>query len=133
MASLPTDYLYSAEHEWVNSTDVKPGDVVRVGITQYAADQLGEIVYVELPEVGTEAEAGERAGEQDDGRDESTESVSDIYAPVSGEVVAVNEDLEDSAAVINDDPYGEGWIYEVRVTEAGPLMDAEAYAAENDD
>ncbi len=59
--------------------------------------------------------------------------MSDIYAPVSGEVVAVNEDLEDSAAVINDDPYGEGWIYEVRVTEAGPLMDAEAYAAENDD
>ena len=128
MASLPTDYLYSAEHEWVNSTDVKPGDVVCVGITQYAADQLGEIVYVELPEVGTEAEAGEPCGEV-----ESTKSVSDIYAPVSGEVVAVNEDLEDSAAVINDDPYGEGWIYEVRVTEAGPLMDAEAYAAENDD
>lgn len=128
MASLPTDYLYSAEHEWVNSTDVKPGDVVRVGITQYAADQLGEIVYVELPEVGTEAEAGEPCGEV-----ESTKSVSDIYAPVSGEVVAVNEDLEDSAAVINDDPYREGWIYEVRVTEAGPLMDAEAYAAENDD
>ncbi|MFL0447838.1 glycine cleavage system protein GcvH [Corynebacterium xerosis] len=128
MASLPTDYLYSAEHEWVNSTDVKPGDVVRVGITQYAADQLGEIVYVELPEVGAEAEAGEPCGEV-----ESTKSVSDIYAPVSGEVVAVNEDLEDSAAVINDDPYGEGWIYEVRVTEAGPLMDAEAYAAENDD
>ena len=128
MASLPTDYLYSAEHEWVNSTDVKPGDVVRVGITQYAADQLGEIVYVELPEVGTEAEAGEPCGEV-----ESTKSVSDIYAPVSGEVVAVNEDLEDSAAVINDDPYGEGWIYEVRVTGVGPLMDAEAYAAENDD
>ena len=128
MASLPTDYLYSAEHEWVNSTDVKPGDVVRVGITQYAADQLGEIVYVELPEVGTEAEAGEPCGEV-----ESTKSVSDIYAPVSGEVVAVNEDLEDSAAVINDDPYGEGWIYEVRVTAAGPLLDAEAYAAENAD
>ena len=128
MASLPTDYLYSAEHEWVNSTDVKPGDVVRVGITQYAADQLGEIVYVELPEVGTEAEAGEPCGEV-----ESTKSVSDIYAPVSGEIVAVNEDLEDSAAIINDDPYGEGWVYEVRVTEVGPLMDAEAYAAENDD
>ncbi len=128
MADLPTDYLYSAEHEWVNSTDVNPGDVVRVGITQYAADQLGEIVYVELPEVGAEAEAGEPCGEV-----ESTKSVSDIYAPVSGEVVAVNEDLEDSAAVINDDPYGEGWIYEIRVTEVGPLMDAEAYAAENDD
>lgn len=128
MASLPTDYLYSAEHEWVNSTDVNAGDVVRVGITQYAADRLGEIVYVELPEVGTEAEAGEPCGEV-----ESTKSVSDIYAPVSGEIVAVNEDLEDSAAIINDDPYGEGWIYEVRVTEVGPLMDAEAYAAENED
>lgn len=128
MASLPTDYLYSAEHEWVNSTDVNADDVVRVGITQYAADQLGEIVYVELPEVGAEAEAGEPCGEV-----ESTKSVSDIYAPVSGEIVAVNEDLEDSAAIINDDPYGEGWIYEVRVTEVGPLMDAEAYAAENDD
>lgn len=128
MASLPTDYLYSAEHEWVNSTDVNADDVVRVGITQYAADQLGEIVYVELPEVGTEAEAGEPCGEV-----ESTKSVSDIYAPVSGEIVAVNEDLEDSAAIINDDPYGEGWIYEVRVTEVGPLMDAEAYAAENED
>ncbi|MFC3849459.1 glycine cleavage system protein GcvH [Corynebacterium hansenii] len=128
MADLPTDYLYSAEHEWVNSTDVNPGDVVRVGITQYAADQLGEIVYVELPEIGAQAEAGEPCGEV-----ESTKSVSDIYAPVSGEVVAVNEDLEDSAAVINDDPYGEGWIYEIRVTEVGPLMDAEAYAAENDD
>ena len=128
MASLPTDYLYSAEHEWVNSTDVNADDVVRVGITQYAADRLGEIVYVELPEVGAEAEAGEPCGEV-----ESTKSVSDIYAPVSGEIVAVNEDLEDSAAIINDDPYGEGWIYEVRVTEVGPLMDAEAYAAENDD
>lgn len=128
MASLPTEYLYSAEHEWVNSTDVNPGDVVRVGITQYAADQLGEIVYVELPEVGAECEAGEPCGEV-----ESTKSVSDIFAPVSGEIVAVNEDLADSAAVINDDPYGEGWIYEVRVAEVGELMDAEAYAAENDD
>ncbi|WP_295626717.1 glycine cleavage system protein GcvH [uncultured Corynebacterium sp.] len=128
MASLPTDYLYSAEHEWVNSTDVNAGDVVRVGITQYAADQLGEIVFVELPEVGTVAEAGEPCGEV-----ESTKSVSDIYAPVSGEITAVNEDLEDSAAIINDDPYDAGWIYEVRVTEVGPLMDAEKYAAENDD
>ena len=128
MASLPTDYLYSAEHEWVNSTDVNAGDVVRVGITQYAADQLGEIVYVDLPEVGAEAEAGEPCGEV-----ESTKSVSDIYAPVSGTVVEVNADLADAPQRINEDPYGEGWIYEVRVTEVGPLMDAEAYAAENDD
>lgn len=128
MTALPTDFLYSEEHEWVNTTDITEGEVVRVGITHIAAEALGEIVFVELPEVGDEIEAGEPFGEI-----ESTKSVSDIYAPVSGEVVAVNEDLEDSAAVINDDPYGEGWIYEVRVTEAGPLMDAEAYAAENDD
>ena len=127
MASLPTDYLYSAEHEWVNSTDVKPGDVVRVGITQYAADQLGEIVYVELPEVGTEAEAGEPCGEV-----ESTKSVSDIYAPVSGEIVAVNEELEDNAGIINEDPYGEGWLYDVRVSEPGELMDSADYAAANE-
>ena len=129
MASLPTDYLYSAEHEWVNSTDVKPGDVVRVGITQYAADQLGEIVYVELPEVGTEAEAGEPCGEV-----ESTKSVSDIYAPVSGEITAVNEEIADNAGIINEDPYEAGWLYEVTVTvapAADDLLDHEAYAADN--
>lgn len=126
--TLPTEYLYSAEHEWVNSTDISVGDVVRVGITRYAADALGEIVFVELPDVGAQAEAGEPCGEV-----ESTKSVSDIFAPVSGEIIAVNEDLEDSAAIINDDPYEAGWIYEVRVSEVGPLMDAEAYAAENDD
>ena len=129
MASLPTDYLYSAEHEWVNSTDVKPGDVVRVGITQYAADQLGEIVYVELPEVGTEIEAGEPFGEV-----ESTKSVSDVYAPVSGEITAVNEEIADNAGIINEDPYEAGWLYEVTVTvapAADDLLDHEAYAADN--
>ena len=113
--------------EWVNSTDVKPGDVVRVGITQYAADQLGEIVYVELPEVGTEAEAGEPCGEV-----ESTKSVSEIYAPVSGEVVAINEELADNAGLVNEDPYNNGWLYEVKVTEAGELMDSGEYAAANE-
>ncbi|WP_448851843.1 glycine cleavage system protein GcvH [Corynebacterium sp. 335C] len=126
MTALPADYLYSAEHEWVNSSDVNEGDVVRVGITHIAAEALGEIVYVELPEVGDETEAGEPCGEV-----ESTKTVSDIYAPVSGEITAVNEDLADDAGIINSDPYGEGWIYEVRVTEVGDLMDAAAYEDDN--
>ena len=126
MTALPTDHLYSEEHEWVNTTDVTEGATVRVGITHIAAEALGEIVFVELPEVGTEIEAGEAYGEV-----ESTKSVSDIYAPVSGEVTAVNGDLEDNAGIINDDPYGAGWLYEVKVTAAGDLMDHEASAAAN--
>lgn len=124
MTALPTDFLYSEEHEWVNTSAVVEGETVRVGITHIAAEALGDIVFVELPEVGSEVEAGEAFGEV-----ESTKSVSDIYAPVSGEIVAVNEALEDNAGLINEDPYGEGWLYEVKVTEAGELMEAEAYQA----
>ena len=127
MTALPTDFLYSEEHEWVNTSAVVEGETVRVGITHIAAEALGDIVFVELPEVGTEVEAGEAFGEV-----ESTKSVSDIYAPVSGEVVAINEELEDNAGLINEDPYGEGWRYEVKVTESGDLMDAEAYQAANE-
>ncbi|MGJ4113769.1 glycine cleavage system protein GcvH [Corynebacterium macclintockiae] len=127
MTALSTDFLYSEEHEWVNTSAVVEGETVRVGITHIATEALGDIVFVELPEVGTEVEAGEAFGEV-----ESTKSVSDIYAPVSGEVVAVNEALEDNAGLINEDPYGEGWLYEVKVTEAGELMDAEAYQAANE-
>ena len=127
MTALPTDFLYSEEHEWVNTSAVVEGETVRVGITHIAAEALGDIVFVELPEVGSEVEAGEAFGEV-----ESTKSVSDIYAPVSGEIVAVNEELEDNAGLVNEDPYGEGWLYEVKVTEAGELMDAEAYLAANE-
>ncbi|MCG7456589.1 glycine cleavage system protein GcvH [Corynebacterium sp. ACRPH] len=127
MSALPTDFLYSEEHEWVNTSAVVEGETVRVGITHIAAEALGDIVFVELPEVGSEVEAGEAFGEV-----ESTKSVSDIYAPVSGEIVAVNEELEDNAGLVNEDPYGEGWLYEVKVTEAGELMDAEAYLAANE-
>ena len=127
MTALPTDFLYSEEHEWVNPSAVVEGETVRVGITHIAAEALGDIVFVELPEVGSEVEAGEAFGEV-----ESTKSVSDIYAPVSGEIVAVNEALEDNAGLINEDPYGEGWLYEVKVTEAGELMEAEAYQAANE-
>ena len=127
MTALPTDFLYSEEHEWVNTTDITEGEVVRVGITHIAAEALGEIVFVELPEVGDEIEAGEPFGEI-----ESTKSVSDIYAPVSGEIVAVNEELEDNAGIINEDPYGEGWLYDVRVSEPGELMDSADFAAANE-
>lgn len=127
MTALPTDFLYSEEHEWVNTSAVVEGETVRVGISHIATEALGDIVFVELPEVGSEVEAGEAFGEV-----ESTKSVSDIYAPVSGEVVAVNEALEDNAGLINEDPYGEGWLYEVKVTESGDLMDAEAYQAANE-
>ncbi|MDN6618415.1 MAG: glycine cleavage system protein GcvH [Corynebacterium variabile] len=126
MTALPTDRLYSEEHEWVNATSVAAGDTVRVGITHIAAEALGEIVFVELPEVGTEIEAGEPYGEV-----ESTKSVSDIYAPVSGEITAVNEEIADNAGIINEDPYEAGWLYEVTVTEVGDLLDHEAYAADN--
>ena len=127
MATLPTDYLYSEEHEWVNATSISEGDTVRVGITHIAAEALGEIVFVDLPEVGDEVEAGEAFGEV-----ESTKSVSDIYAPVSGEVVAINEELADNAGLVNEDPYTNGWLYEVKVTEAGELMDSGEYAAANE-
>lgn len=126
MATLPTEYLYSEEHEWVNSTAISAGDTVRVGITHVAAEALGEIVFVDLPEVGDEVEAGEAFGEV-----ESTKSVSDIYAPVSGEIVAINEELADNAGLVNEDPYNTGWLYEVKVTESGELMDSSEYAAAN--
>ena len=100
---------------------------MRVGITHIAAEALGEIVFVDLPEAGDEVEAGEAFGEV-----ESTKSVSDIYAPVSGEVVAINEELADNAGLVNEDPYNNGWLYEVKVTEAGELMDSGEYAAANE-
>ena len=99
---------------------------MRVGITSVATDRLGEVVFAELPEVGDTITAGEQAGEV-----ESTKSVSDLYAPVSGTVTAVNEDVHDDYAVINNDPFGEGWLYEVEVSEAGELSNAADYAAAN--
>ena len=118
---IPQELSYTEEHEWVRSAD---GDAVRIGITDYAQDALGDIVYVELPEVGATVTAGESVGEL-----ESTKSVSEVYAPVSGTVAARNEQLDGSPELVNSDPYGEGWLIEV--TPAGEiegLMDAEAYA-----
>jgi len=120
----PEDLKYTEQHEWI----ARVGDTkVRIGITDYAQDQLGEVVYVQLPEVGQQVEAGSAAGEV-----ESTKSVSDIYAPLAGEVTAINDALEDQPELINSDPYGEGWIFEIAVADADAidgLLDAEAYDA----
>jgi glycine cleavage system H protein len=122
----PDDLKYTAEHEWVRAS----GETLRVGITAYAAEALGDIVFVTLPAVGAELEAGEPFGEV-----ESTKSVSDIYAPVGGTVVAVNEQLDDAPETINSDPYGDGWIVEIRpaggveaALTAPVLLDAAGYA-----
>ena len=127
MATLPQDFSYSEDHEWVNAAaDAVAGATVRIGITSVAADRLGEVVFAELPEVGDTVTAGESCGEV-----ESTKSVSDLYSPVTGTVKTVNEAVHDDYAVINNDPFGEGWLFEVEVDKAGELMDAAAYASAN--
>jgi len=120
----PQDLRYTAEHEWVR---VGSDGVARVGITAFAQDALGDVVYVSLPAVGDSLVAGDSCGEV-----ESTKSVSDLYAPVSGEIVAVNATLDSAPELVNTDPYGEGWMYDVKLTEAGAgdsLLDLEAYRA----
>ena len=102
----PEDLKYSSEHEWVRNPGESEGSV-RIGITHYAQDALGDIVYVSLPDVGAEVSAGDTVGEL-----ESTKSVSDLYAPVSGTVAARNEALDGSPELVNTDPYGEGWLFE---------------------
>jgi glycine cleavage system H protein len=117
----PEDLKYTAEHEWVKAGD----GLARVGITDFAQDALGDIVYVQLPEVGTPVRAGDSCGEL-----ESTKSVSDLFAPVNGTVRAVNEALADQPDLINTDPYGEGWLLDLDVEdeeEVEALMDAETY------
>jgi len=116
---VPTDRAYTAEHEWIDA-----GEPATVGVTRYAADALGDVVYVDLPEVGRTVAAGETFGEI-----ESTKSVSDLYAPSGGEIVEVNAALTDDPGLVNRDPYGEGWLVRLRVTEAGTTMDADAYRA----
>ena len=105
----PDDVLYTAEHEWVRDVDA---DTVRVGITDYAQDSLGDIVYVQLPAVGDEVTAGAAMGEL-----ESTKSVSDLFAPLTGTVTASNDALESAPELCNTDPYGEGWVVELRVSD----------------
>lgn len=120
---IPEDLYYSEEHEWVRIDD----DIATIGITDYAQDQLGDIVYVDLPTVGDVIDAGSVIGEL-----ESTKSVSDIFAPIAGEVVARNDALEGGPEVVNSDPYGEGWLIKVRPSDEDPteaLLSSEAYAS----
>ena len=119
--NVPDNLRYSTDHEWIRSD----GDRVRVGITDYAQDALGDVVFVELPAEGATVAAGGTLGEV-----ESTKSVSEIYAPVGGEVVAVNHALADAPEQVNQDPYGEGWICEILPSDPSAvdgLLDAEAY------
>jgi len=118
----PEDLGYTEQHEWVR--DLGDG-VVRFGITDHAQDALGDIVFVTLPKQGTRIEAGEACGEV-----ESTKSVSDVYAPVTGEVVRVNDAVETAPETLNTDPYGDGWLVEVRIDGAAPaLLSAADYEA----
>lgn len=126
MSNVPAELSYTSEHEWVSALTAE--GTVRVGITDHAQDALGDVVYVDLPSVGDSVAAEDSFGEI-----ESTKSVSDLFAPIAGEIVAVNEGLEEDPALVNSDPYGEGWIIEIRPENADDLanlLDAEAYKAE---
>lgn len=127
MSEIPADLHYTEEHEWVQRT----GDnAVRVGITDYAQSALGDVVFVQLPDVGADVTAGESFGEV-----ESTKSVSDLYAPVTAKVVAVNGDLEANPQLVNSDPYGEGWLVDLQIDPSSAddalaaLLDADGYRA----
>ncbi|MDQ6851752.1 MAG: glycine cleavage system protein GcvH [Actinomycetota bacterium] len=123
MSDVPSELRYTAEHEWVRVDE--GASTVRIGITDYAQQALGDVVYVSLPEVGTGVTAGAACGEV-----ESTKSVSDVYAPVSGTVAARNEALDERPELINSDPYGEGWIFEIELAEdadLSSLVDAARY------
>ncbi len=125
MSDIPADLRYTAEHEWVQRTGE---DTVRVGITDFAQESLGDVVYIQLPDVGTDLTAGESFGEV-----ESTKSVSDLYAPLSASVVAINAELEAKPQLVNSDPYGQGWLLELRAggdtldDGLAGLLDADAY------
>lgn len=121
--NFPENLKYSAHDEWI----LVEGDTITVGITDFAQDALGDLVYVELPEVGTQVSAGDAVCEV-----ESTKATAEIYTPVSGEVVAANDALDASAELINEDPYGKGWIFKVKVADAAGLaglLDVAAYRA----
>lgn len=120
---VPADLAYSSDHEWIR----RSGGTVRIGITDYAQDALGDVVFVQVPSVGTTVTKGQSFSEV-----ESTKSVSDIYAPVSGKVTAVNDALGNTPELVNSDPYGEGWICEIEMSndaDLGDLLDAAGYSA----
>ena len=127
MSDIPADLYYTSEHEWVLRTGA---DTVRVGITDYAQSALGDVVFVQLPDIGAQLASGDAFGEV-----ESTKSVSDLYAPVTAKVVAVNGDLDGSPQLVNSDPDGEGWLVDLRLEEGtldgarAGLLDADGYRA----
>ena len=128
MSNIPEDLKYTQSHEWVSR---EANGNVRIGITDHAQEALGDLVFVELPAVGDETDQGDSVAVV-----ESVKAASDIYAPVTGEVVAINEVLEDDPGLINNDPYGDGWLYEVALsdeTELDGLLDAAAYEGTLDD
>lgn len=131
MSEIPSDLFYTAEHEWVRRTG---DDTVRVGITDYAQSALGDVVYIDLPSVDTDVTAGSEFGNV-----ESTKSQSDLYAPITAKVIAVNEDLVDSPELVNSEPYGAGWLIDLQVDAASladalaSLLDADAYRATLDE
>jgi len=119
--NLPEDLKYAEDHEWVKPSD----DTAKIGISDYAQDQLGDIVFVELPGVGDSFAKGDEFGTL-----ESVKAVSELYMPVGGEITAINEDLEDAPELVNNDPYGEGWMIEIKVSDASEteaLMDKDGY------
>ena len=122
MAQYPTELKYTKEHEWAR---VEEGGLVRVGVTAHAVEQLGDVTLVDLPKAGSELSANERFGEI-----ESVKTVSELFAPISGEVVEINEELESQPELVNDAPYGDGWMVVIRPSAGGEvngLMDAAAY------
>ncbi|WP_299197308.1 glycine cleavage system protein GcvH [uncultured Amphritea sp.] len=123
MSDIPSDLKYVASHEWIRDE----GDgVVTIGITDHAQDLLGDVVFVELPDVGSEFTTGDDLGVV-----ESVKAASDVYAPLSGEVIAINEELEDAPELVNSDPYGDGWFVQIRLSdtsEVDDLLDADGYA-----
>ncbi|WP_371780263.1 glycine cleavage system protein GcvH [Streptosporangium subroseum] len=123
MSSIPEDLQYTKEHEWIAGVD--DGLTLTVGITAYAAEALGDVVFVQVPEAGTTVAAGDAVGEV-----ESTKSVSDIFAPVSGEIVEVNQTVVDDPSLVNSDSYGEGWLFRIRLEgTADDLLSPEEYTA----
>ena len=123
--NIPEELRYSSEHEWARRLD--DGSRVRIVITDFAQDALGDVVYVDLPAVGTRVDASEAVGEL-----ESTKSVSEMYAPIGGTVAAVNEALADNPQLLNEDPYGEGWLIEIEAGDMSQfvaLLDADGYRA----
>ena len=123
MSQIPADLKYIETHQWVRVAD---DGTATVGVTDFAQDQLGDVVFVELPELGATVTGGEEGGVA-----ESVKSASDVFSPVTGEVIEINESLEDEPEKLNEDPYGEGWLFRVRLSDAGEidgLMEADAYA-----